>query len=142
MGHPPGQVGVAPDRADRGLRRQRRGGARLEPARRVSGQVDRAVARRRGQPGRDGEPRAGLQRLSPGSGLAVAKARVTLSEVGGSGRLELRFNPKELTIDKSTEWNRKPAKGASSASKPEFAGAHPRSLKMELLFDDWNETGG
>jgi nucleoid-associated protein YgaU len=67
----------------------------------------------------------------------VAKARLT--EVDGSTSLELRFNPKELSIQKSAEWTRQPNKGAPHASKPEFAGAKPRTLQMELLFDDWDD---
>lgn len=66
-------------------------------------------------------------------------ARARLSEVDGGSSLELRFNPKELSIQKSAEWTRQPNKGAANTSKPEFAGAKPRTLTMELLFDDWDD---
>ena len=49
--------------------------------------------------------------------------------------LEFQFNPKELSIQKSAKWERKPAKGAKKAGPPEFTGSEPCKLTMELFFD-------
>jgi nucleoid-associated protein YgaU len=56
--------------------------------------------------------------------------------VHGKGALELQFNPRELSVGKTAEWNRHLNKGARTASKPEFAGAKPTTVQMDLLFDD------
>jgi hypothetical protein len=55
--------------------------------------------------------------------------------------LEFRFNPKEYSVQKSAEWTRPTNKGAKHAAKPEFQGSKPRSVSMELLFDDWEGSG-
>ncbi len=53
---------------------------------------------------------------------------------------ELRFmyNPAELTTAKSANWNRPQQKGASSAGKPQFTGAGPQTVQMEIWFDGWD----
>ncbi len=53
---------------------------------------------------------------------------------------ELRFmyNPAELTTAKSANWNRPQQKGASSAGRPQFTGAGPQSVQMEVWFDAWD----
>src|ERR1700704_1964720 len=55
--------------------------------------------------------------------------------------LKFRFNPKEYSVSKSAEWSRPTNKGAKKAGKPEFQGTKPRSVSMELLFDDWEGKG-
>jgi hypothetical protein len=64
-----------------------------------------------------------------------------IEEKDGGTRLTCAFNPKEYTISKSSTWHKTPAKGAKSAPKPEFVGANPRTMQMELFFDAW-ESGG
>jgi hypothetical protein len=59
----------------------------------------------------------------------------------GSKRLECMFNPREYTVSKSSTWHKTPAKGAKSAPKPEFVGANPRSMQMELFLDAWEASG-
>jgi len=66
---------------------------------------------------------------------ALEKAFIALKD--GSDRLTCTFNPREYTISKSSTWHKTPAKGAKSAPKPEFVGANPRSMSMELFFDGW-----
>lgn len=63
---------------------------------------------------------------------------------GGSTKrtLACRFNPKEYTVATSATWTRTPTRGAQQAAKPEFVGTNPRSLQMELFFDDWDSTSG
>jgi hypothetical protein len=52
-------------------------------------------------------------------------------------RLTCRFNPNQITVSKSSQWKRSPNRGAQEASRPEFVGTNPRTLKMELLFEGW-----
>ena len=51
------------------------------------------------------------------------------------GRIPFQFNPKELSIQKSAKWERKPARGAKTAGPPEFTGADPCKLTLEVFFD-------
>ena len=51
------------------------------------------------------------------------------------GFLEFQFNPKEVTIAKTAKWERKPAKGSKTAGPPEFSGADPCKLTVEMFFD-------
>jgi hypothetical protein len=56
--------------------------------------------------------------------------------------IECRFNPREYVVAKSATWTRTPARGAESAPIPEFVGTNPRTLQMELFFDDWESGSG
>jgi Contractile injection system tube protein len=69
----------------------------------------------------------------------LEKAFIALKD--GSGQLECAFNPREYTISKSGTWHKTPAKGAKKAPKPEFVGANPASMSMELFFDGWETRG-
>jgi nucleoid-associated protein YgaU len=51
------------------------------------------------------------------------------------GSISFQFNPKELTIAKAAKWERKPASGAKQAGPPEFKGADPCKLTLEMFFD-------
>ena len=57
---------------------------------------------------------------------------------GPRDRLPCQFNPKQYTISTGSTWTRKPAKGAATSSKPEYLGANPWSMQMELFFDGWD----
>jgi nucleoid-associated protein YgaU len=83
-----------------------------------------------------------------GGGARSATARATLDlydakpAAGGGaqpaspiGRIQFQFNPKELSIQKSAKWARKPARNAKKASPPEFSGADPCKLTLEMFFD-------
>lgn len=67
----------------------------------------------------------------------MSNTKASLVEADGSKELKFRFNPKEYSIQKSATWNRPTNKSAKSSTKPEFGGSHPRSVSMELFFDDW-----
>jgi Contractile injection system tube protein len=69
----------------------------------------------------------------------LEKAFIALKE--GGQRLTCAFNPREYTISKSATWHKTPAKGAKSAPKPEFVGANPSSMSMELFFDAFESSG-
>jgi hypothetical protein len=70
----------------------------------------------------------------------LAKAVLVAKDLGD--RVECRFNPREYSVAKSANWMRTPVRGAASAPIPEFVGTNPRTLQMELFFDDWESTSG
>jgi nucleoid-associated protein YgaU len=51
------------------------------------------------------------------------------------GTINFQFNPKELTIAKSAKWERKAQRGAKQAAPPEFRGANPCKMTLEMFFD-------
>jgi hypothetical protein len=53
---------------------------------------------------------------------------------GPKGKIAFQFNPKEVSITKSAKWERKTAKG-KPAGPPEFSGAEPCKMTLELFFD-------
>ena len=67
---------------------------------------------------------------------SLAKATLVAKDL--NDQVECRFNPREYVVAKSATWTRTPARGAASAPTPEFVGTNPRTLQMELFFDDWN----
>ncbi len=79
------------------------------------------------------------------SGAAQDHASLEMHEAqsapGGSkpgaslGKITFQFNPKEVTISKSAQWEKKPAKGAKKAGPPEYKGADPCKLTLEMFFD-------
>lgn len=73
------------------------------------------------------------------SGGQLEKALLRVVD-GDTETLELRFmyNPAELTTAKTANWNRPQQKGASSAGKPQFTGAGPQTVTMEVWFDAWD----
>lgn len=70
-----------------------------------------------------------------------AKLRVVAGE---PEVMELRFlfNPSEYTITKGATWNRPQSSGAKSATKPQFGGANPQTVQMEIFFDDYEQNEG
>lgn len=67
-----------------------------------------------------------------------AKLRVVAGQAGTS-ELRFLFNPSEYTITKGTTWNRGNSTAAKSASKPQFGGANPQTVAMEIFFDDYEQ---
>ncbi len=57
-------------------------------------------------------------------------------------RIPFQFNPKELSISKSAKWERKNARGSRSAGPPEFTGADPCKLTLEVFFDATDTMDG
>lgn len=49
--------------------------------------------------------------------------------------VEFQFNPKEMSIQKTSTWNRTPASKAKGSAPPEFNGSGPCKLSLELFFD-------
>jgi nucleoid-associated protein YgaU len=79
---------------------------------------------------------------------ATLEMHHTLPAKGGSrvgdliGRIPFQFNPKEMTISKSAKWERKAARGAPTAGPPEFSGAEPCKLTLEMFFDATGKHDG
>jgi nucleoid-associated protein YgaU len=76
--------------------------------------------------------------------LERAKLQLHDSKPGASGKdalgaprgsIDFQFNPKELSLSKAAKWERKPARGASTAGPAEFSGAEPSKLTVEMFFD-------
>ena len=56
--------------------------------------------------------------------------------------LVCKFNPKELSVRKSGRWYSGRQQTAPGAPAPDFISPEPRSLDMELFFDDWEALMG
>ena len=54
---------------------------------------------------------------------------------GKIGTIDFQFNPKEVTIAKSAKWERKPSRSAKKSGPPQFNGAEPSKLTLEMFFD-------
>jgi nucleoid-associated protein YgaU len=52
-----------------------------------------------------------------------------------AGKIEFQFNPKELTFTKTSKWKRDNARGAKTSGVPEFVGAEPAKLSLEMFLD-------
>lgn len=50
-------------------------------------------------------------------------------------KIEFQFNPKELTLTKTAKWKREAAKGAKKSGVPEFLGAEPAKMSVEMFLD-------
>lgn len=60
----------------------------------------------------------------------------TTAKVGPEqGQITFQFNPKEISIQKSAKWERKPSTGAKKAGPPEFTGADPCKMTLEMFLD-------
>lgn len=79
-----------------------------------------------------------------GSGASLVHAYLELHEPGAQGsttpgaslgKIDFQFNPKELSITKSAKWERKTSRNRKSAGIPEFQGAEPCSMSVEMFFD-------
>lgn len=72
--------------------------------------------------------------------LEKACLRVVDGEVS-TKELRFMFNPTEYTVSKSAKWTRPTTSSAKSATKPEFGGAQPQAVSMEVFFDDFEAKG-
>lgn len=81
--------------------------------------------------------------------VKLEKAQLTLLQPASNGRpasaigsLVFRFNPKEYTLQKSASWQRSPVRGAAQTAMPEFTGAQPRALALEMFLDSTDSDSG
>ncbi len=113
--------------------------------------MTKPIALLTGQPGKLLKPGEPHERAAPGR-VTMQKATLKLYAAepapGGSktgaplGFLEFQFNPKEVTIAKTAKWERKPAKAGKTAGPPEFSGADPCKLTVEMFFDATSTQDG
>ncbi len=61
---------------------------------------------------------------------------------GERGKVEFQFNPKELTIAKAAKWERSNDAKAKKAGPPQFSGAEPCKMTLEMFFDATGEHDG
>jgi nucleoid-associated protein YgaU len=52
-----------------------------------------------------------------------------------------QFNPKELSLTKNAKWERKPQRNAKKSGTPEFTGADPCKLAVEMFLDATDTMG-
>ena len=67
------------------------------------------------------------------------------AKAGKGGKIDqinFRFNPNEYTIQKSANWKRSPLPNAPDVTVPEFTGADPRSLSLEIFLDETESASG
>lgn len=91
------------------------------------------------------EPGTSTNGSSPIGAKSMQRATLDLYDfaaVGSGGKpgtwlgsIAFQFNPKEVTIAKSAKWGRDSSKGANKAAPPEFNGADPCKLTLEMFFD-------
>lgn len=79
-----------------------------------------------------------------GSASSLVHAYLDLCEPGANGsttpgpsigRVEFQFNPKELSLTKSAKWSVSPSRNRKGSGVPEFQGAEPCSMSLEMFFD-------
>src|SRR5262249_25651139 len=71
---------------------------------------------------------------------AVTYAKAYLQRRGGP-RVDCLFNPQEYSVTKSNVWTAQTAPGQSFA-RPQFGGGKPRTLSLELFFDESDYEDG
>ncbi|MPZ73807.1 MAG: peptidase M23 [Nitriliruptorales bacterium] len=59
---------------------------------------------------------------------------------GGEGEVVFMFNPKEFSISKAAQWQRRDQAGAQRATMPEFTGSQPGTLQLEVFLDKSEEA--
>jgi nucleoid-associated protein YgaU len=75
-------------------------------------------------------------------GSVGSKTAAALKAAAGSGVINFKFNPKEYSVQKSAKWESKPTKKAEDTAVPEFKGAEPSSLTLELFLDESDSESG
>jgi len=74
-------------------------------------------------------------------GSALSSAQ---SAVGGNvaNKITFLFNPQTFTVSRAANWDRSPDPGAMSTSVPQWLGARPRQLSIEIYLDATYSTSG
>jgi hypothetical protein len=87
--------------------------------------------------------------MSPGfGGASLARARLAIHHppAGVGGRLaevEFQFNPSQLQLSRSVSWQSQQAVAYERGTVPEFSGANPASMELEVFLDaSATPTGG
>jgi len=53
-----------------------------------------------------------------------------------------QFNPKEFTVVKSAKWNSDPSAGAPKTTMPQYGGAEPQAMSLEVFLDAGDSSTG
>ena len=97
------------------------------------------------EPGaKGGKPVKGRPKLDKASLTLYDPAPASGGSKAGNkrGAIAFQFNPKEVTIAKTAKWERKTTKGSKKAGPPEFSGAEPCKLTLEMFFDATSTQDG
>jgi nucleoid-associated protein YgaU len=73
---------------------------------------------------------------------SMARSATPSGVPGATDQLTFRFNPKDYAVQKSANWERKPTTGNEQAAIPEFTGANPKSLTLEVFLDASESPSG
>lgn len=88
-----------------------------------------------------GPPPPGLARAY----LEFAEIKVSgkgMSAGAPSGQIEFQFNPKEFQLEKSANWKITPTTGAKKAPPPQYLGANPSAITLEMFLDASDDASG
>lgn len=87
---------------------------------------------------------------SKGAGKSLVRANLAIHEPptgdsttpGGLMRtFGFEFNPAQLTLTRRARWNATPVAAVREAAKPEFLGAEPREMTLEIFLDTSMKPG-
>lgn len=84
----------------------------------------------------------GASATSTSVGSVSSSAASALKAAAGSGQINFKFNPKEYSVQKTAKWESKPTKKAEDTALPEFKGAEPSSLTLEIFLDESDSSSG
>ncbi|MEU4984619.1 LysM peptidoglycan-binding domain-containing protein [Streptomyces sp. NPDC021969] len=91
-----------------------------------------------------------MAKSSKGAGKSLVRANLAIHEppTGKSttpGALMrtfgFEFNPAQLTLTRRAQWNATPVAAVRKAAKPEFLGAEPREMTLEIFLDTSMKPG-
>ncbi|NEB67450.1 peptidase M23, partial [Streptomyces fulvissimus] len=57
-------------------------------------------------------------------------------------RFPFEFNPAQLSISQRSQWKSTPTAAVRKAAKPQFMGAEPREMTLEIFLDSSMKPGG
>jgi hypothetical protein len=73
---------------------------------------------------------------TPGQLVVVAN-----KHADGPDHVDFTFNPSKIKITAGSKWDQPQQSGAKKASPPQFKGADPRAMDLELTLEGWELTG-
>ncbi|MET9359021.1 LysM peptidoglycan-binding domain-containing protein [Streptomyces sp. NPDC006617] len=91
-----------------------------------------------------------MAKSSKGAGKSLVRANLAIHEPptgksttpGGLMRtFGFEFNPAQLTLTRRAQWNATPVAAVRKAAKPEFLGAEPREMTLEIFLDTSMKPG-
>ncbi|MEU8707603.1 LysM peptidoglycan-binding domain-containing protein [Streptomyces sp. NPDC048565] len=78
------------------------------------------------------------------AGLAIHEPPVGTSTTPGAlmRTFDFEFNPSQLSLTQRAQWKATPTAAVRDGSKPEFMGAEPREMTLEIFLDSSTEPTG